>query len=178
MRGTGPDAAGAAAGTEDEEDAMTKATVKPPREYRARIKGFRQSASKARLVVDLVRGRNVAEALNILKFTHNRAARPIEESIRSAMANAVQVSNKENLGLDENALLISEARVDQGMSFSRFRPRSRGMAAPYKRYFCHFEVRLVRAEDAEKLKLYRQVRSQKKRVDRIADMKGLEVIGA
>ena len=157
---------------------MRKVGVKPPREFRARLNGFRQSATKARLVIDLIRGRNVVEALNILKFTPNRAARPIEETIRSAMANAVHTSNRDNLGLDESTLVITEARVDQGTAQSRFRPRSRGMAAPYTRRHCHYEIRLTRPEDAAALHLYRQIASQKKRVDRIKELHGLETTAA
>lgn len=156
---------------------MVKQSVKSPKQYSAVLRRFRQSPKKARLVADLVRGRNVRQALDILKFTHNRAARPLEKLLKSAMANAEQESLKANEALDANELMISEVAVDQSFTASRFRPASRGSAHPYRRYWCHFRVSLVHPEDIERLKLYRQIRSQKKRVDRVADLKGLEVTG-
>lgn len=157
---------------------MAKLTVKAPKTWNARLRGFRQSPQKARLVADMVRGLKVGQALNVLKFTHNRAARPVEETIRSAVANAVQESNRQNLGIEEDSLVIADIRVDQAMSFSRWRPRSRGMANPYTRYFCQISVSVAQERDLEPLKLYRQITSQKKRVDRIKDLKGLQVSGA
>jgi large subunit ribosomal protein L22 len=157
---------------------MAKLSVKPPKTWNARLRGFRQSPQKARLVADMVRGMKVGQALNVLKFTHNRAARPIEETVRSAVANAVQESNRTNLGLNEDDLVIAEIKIDQALSFSRWRPRSRGMANPYTRYFCQISVSVAQERDLESLKLYRQITSQKKRVDRIKDLKGLQVVGA
>jgi len=157
---------------------MAKMSVKAPKTWFARLRGFRQSPQKGRLVADLVRGMKVGPALSVLKFTHNRAARPIEETIRSAVANALHHSNRENLGVNEEDLVICEIRIDMAQSFSRWRPRSRGMANPYTRYFCQILVTVALEKDLEALKLYRQITSQKKRVDRIKDLKGLEVVGA
>ncbi len=133
-----------------------------PDVYTSSARGYRQSAQKARLVMDLIRGKTVGEALNILRFTHNRAARPIEKVIRSAAANAVHAANRENKTVDELALVVCDGRVDQGMAVSRWRPRSRGMANPYTRYYCHIAIGVVAAEDLEDLKRWRQVNRQKK----------------
>lgn len=149
---------------------MKKPKIKAPRSFDATHRGLRQSARKARLVMDMVRDKNVNEALDILKFTHNRAARHIERVIRSAMANAESASNRENLGLDAESLVVVEARVDQAAGLWRFRSRSRGSSAPVKRHFCHLLVKLSRAEDIAALKLYRRVASRKMRPDRIKDI--------
>jgi large subunit ribosomal protein L22 len=136
--------------------------LEKPKVHTASVRGFRQSAQKARWIIDLIRGKTVGAALNILKFTHNRAARPIEEVIKSAAANAVHAANRENETLSELELVICDARVDQGMAVSRWRPRSRGMANPYTRHYCHITIGLVAPEDVDALKFHRQVTSQKK----------------
>jgi len=157
---------------------MGKMQVKSPRQYEASFKRLRQSPKKAKLVMELVRGKNVVEALNTLKFTHNRAARHIEATIKSAMANAEDLSNRDNTGIDANSLVVCEARVEDSLRLKRWRPRSRGMANPMKRRYCHLRIKLIRPEDLEALKLYQKIQSQKMRVDRIKDLKGLEVVGA
>ncbi|NUQ35613.1 MAG: 50S ribosomal protein L22 [Planctomycetaceae bacterium] len=157
---------------------MSKTKVKAPLTFSATRKGLRQSARKARLVMTLVRGKHVPEALGILKFTHNRAARHIEKLINSAVANAENQSNRENLGIDGKELVICEAMVGDGFSFARWRSRSRGSASRYKRYFCNLYLKLCRPDDVDALKLYHTITSQKRRVDRIKDLKGLEVVAA
>ena len=87
-------------------------------------------AYKARLVIDLVRGKTVNDALNILRYKPQRAARMIEKVIRSAQANA------EDRGAS-GGFFISKAWVDEGFMMKRFRPRSRGGAAPYLRRRSH-----------------------------------------
>lgn len=154
-----------------------KVSVIAPRQFEATHRGYRQSAQKARLVMDLIRGKNVVEALNTLRFTPNRAAPHVAKVIRSAIANAENLSNKDSLGIDAESLVITEARVDKAFQFRRFRPRSRGMANPILRRFCHLHVKLGRPQDAEALKLFRTIVSQKRRVDRIKDLKGLEKAG-
>ena len=82
----------------------------------------RISPRKARLIADMVRGRDVQDALNILKFTHNRAASLVSKVLASAVANA---SEKD---ANVNALYVSEVRVDEGPTMKRFRPKDRGRA--------------------------------------------------
>ncbi|MCC8165082.1 MAG: 50S ribosomal protein L22 [Planctomycetes bacterium] len=90
-------------------------------------------AYKARLVIDLVRGKSVNDALNILRYKPQRAARMIERVIKSAQANA------EDRGA-EGQFYIAKAWVDEGFMMKRFRPRSRGGAAPYLRRRSHICV--------------------------------------
>ncbi|MCA8938478.1 MAG: 50S ribosomal protein L22 [Planctomycetes bacterium] len=157
---------------------MAKPAVKPPRLYESTYRGFRQSEKKARLVMDTIRGMNALRALDVLRFTQNRAARPIEKTIQSAIANAIDLANRDGISIDEGSLVVCEARVDQGFHLKRWRPRSRGMANPIHRRFCHFHIKLVAEQDLEALQLYRKIVSQKLRVDRIKDLKGLELVGA
>ncbi len=93
------------------------------------------SPRKARLVIDMIRGKEVSEALTILKFAPQRSAKLLYDVVRSAQANA------ENGGVDDvDALYVSKAWVDEGMRIKRWRPRSRGMAHPYKRRRSHLCV--------------------------------------
>ncbi len=88
---------------------------------------------KARLVIDLIRGKSVNEALNILRYKPQRAARMIEAVVKSAQANA------QDRGAD-GEFYISKAWVDEGFMMKRFRPRSRGGAAPYVKRRSHICV--------------------------------------
>ena len=91
------------------------------------------SASKARLVIDLVRGKPVDEALSLLKFQPQRSARMIEKVIASAAANAT------NLG-EEGELFVSKAWVDQSFFIARFRPRAKGRMFKVRHRRCHICV--------------------------------------
>ena len=88
---------------------------------------------KARLVVDLIRGKTVNEALDILRYQPQRAARMIERVVKSAQANAV------DRGADGD-FVVTRAWIDEGFVMKRFRPRSRGGAAPYLRRRSHICV--------------------------------------
>ena len=90
---------------------------------------------KARLVVDMVRGRNAAEALAILKFTPRSAARVVEQLLNSAVANAGQ----KELGEPES-LKISKAFVDGGPVLKRFQARAMGRGAPIKKRTSHITI--------------------------------------
>jgi len=94
----------------------------------------RISPRKARLVVDLIRGRNVDEADEILRFTNKRAATFIRQVLRTAVANA---DEKE---ADVDSLYVSEARIDQGPSQMRFQPKDRGRAFPIEKKTSHIIV--------------------------------------
>ncbi|MDR2392147.1 MAG: 50S ribosomal protein L22 [Planctomycetota bacterium] len=89
----------------------------------------------ARLVMDLIRGRPVNEALDILRYRPHRAARLIEKVVRSAQANA------EDQG-ETGKFYIERAWVDVGFALKRFRPRSRGGAASYQRRRSHICVEI------------------------------------
>ncbi len=72
----------------------------------AKTKHLKGSPRKARLVIDLIRGRNVARALAILKFTDKRAADPIAKTLRSAIANATNLAEKQNIAIDPDDLWV------------------------------------------------------------------------
>ena len=105
-------------------------------EARATAKYIRMSPQKARLVVDLIRGKNAGEAINILKFTKKRASHEIAKVLRSAISNAEQKS--ENLDVDR--LVVSRAFVSDGPRAKRIRPAPMGRAYRYQRRMSHITV--------------------------------------
>ena len=103
---------------------------------------IRVSPRKARLVIDLVRSRDINEALNILRFTPKYAARVVEKVLRSAIANAQQ-----NHGVkDIDSLFVKRAYVDTGPTVKRFRPRAMGRATPIKKRTSHLTIVLEERE--------------------------------
>ena len=98
-------------------------------EAQATLKYIRVSPQKARLVVDLIRGKRVAEALSILSFTKKHVTHEIQKVLHSAVANAEQKS--ENLDVDE--LVVSKAYVNEGPRQKRIRPAPMGRAYRYQR---------------------------------------------
>ncbi len=104
-------------------------------EARAVAKYIRMSPQKVRLVVDLVRGKRVEEARQILQYTRKYAADPVSKVLNSALANA-----KQNPNIDENILFVKEVFVDQGPSLKRWRARAQGRAASIKKRMSHITV--------------------------------------
>ncbi len=102
---------------------------------KAHARHVRLSPKKARLVLDLVRGRTVDEALAILQFTHKATSPVVIKLINSAIANAVN-----NQELDRESLYIAEIYANPGPTLKRFRPRARGSAAPFYRRTSHISV--------------------------------------
>ena len=94
----------------------------------AQLNNYRQSPRKVRLVADAVRGKKVKEVFPVLDNLSKRAAEPIKKLLKSAIANA---THNENLNKDE--LVISEIRVDEGVTLKRWRPRARGRAFPIRK---------------------------------------------
>lgn len=92
---------------------------------KAELKNYRQSPRKVRMVVDVVRGKKVKEALNILTVTTKRSSLPIKKLVESAIANA-----KHNFNLEAENLFIKEISVNEGVTAHRWMPRARGSAAP------------------------------------------------
>ena len=105
----------------------------------AKSKYIRQSPYKLRLVLNLIRGLPVSEALDILKFTKRKASDEITKVIQSAMANA-----ENNFGLNSNDLYISKAIADEGPTLKRFRPRARGRAGRINKRTSHLIIELAR----------------------------------
>jgi large subunit ribosomal protein L22 len=93
---------------------------------KAFLKNYRQAPRKVRLVADMVRGKNVAQAMTELNFTSRKAAPALVKLLKSAVANAKDLGGD----LAEDALFIKKITVDNGVTFTRYRPRARGRAAP------------------------------------------------
>ena len=94
----------------------------------------RISPRKARLIVDMIRGRDVQDALNVLKFSPNRASVMVSQVLTSAIANA----NEQEADLD--LLVVHEARVDPGPTIKRIRPKDRGRAHMILKRTSHISV--------------------------------------
>lgn len=101
----------------------------------AKLRHQRLSPQKARLVADLVRGKNALEALNMLKFTNKKAAIYIEKTLRSAIANA-----ENNLGMDVDKLYVSKIMIDKGPVLKRLMPRAMGRADIIRKPLAHITV--------------------------------------
>ena len=104
-------------------------------EAKAVAKYIRISPRKARQVVDLIRGKSVAEAYAILKFTPNKGAELVENVLKSAVANA-----EHNYDMNVDDLYVSKAYVDQGPSLKRFKPRAMGRADGIRKRTSHITV--------------------------------------
>lgn len=113
---------------------MTEATDEAPRAV-ARARYVPMSARKVRRVVDLVRGKHTGEALSILRFAPQAAARPVLKVVESAMANA-----ENNMALDRDTLVIQRIYVDEGKTLPRFRPRAQGRAYKIRKRTSHITV--------------------------------------
>ena len=118
---------------------------------RAVAKYIKGSPQKARLVIDLIRGRNVNEALSVLRVSNKRAAKPIEVTLRSAIANAEQKADQLNVAIDVDRLKVSNAVVDLGPTKYRRRPRPAPMGRAYRvlKRTAHLTVRV--SERPEKI---------------------------
>jgi large subunit ribosomal protein L22 len=98
---------------------------------RAKLRYLRVSPRKTRLVVDLVRGKGVEEAMNILTFTRRAASEPVRKLIMSAIANA------EAKNADVDRLYVNTITVDEGPTLRRFRPRAMGRATRINKRTSH-----------------------------------------
>src|SRR4030095_13551963 len=117
-------------------------------EATASAKYLRGSAQKARLVVDMIRGKDVNQALAILRFSKKRAASGIEKCMRSAIANANEAAEKSNISIDPDDLWVRTAFVDRGPTKNRrrVRPAPQGRAYREQRHFCHVPISLSNDE--------------------------------
>lgn len=107
-------------------------------EARAEARMVRMSAQKARLVIDLIRGRKAGEAITILRTTNKRIAPTVEKVLRSAIANA----ENRNTDLDVDSLIVTEAYVNEGPRMKRVRPAPMGRAYRYQRRTSHIVVKV------------------------------------
>jgi len=116
-------------------------------EVKATAKYIRTSAQKAGLVMDLIRGKRAAEAIAILRFTKKAIAKDIEKTLRSAIANAVLVAERnEKRRLDEDDLYVSACFADQGPSQKRVRPAPMGRAYRVIKRTTHLTVKVAERE--------------------------------
>ncbi len=132
----------------------------------AKTKNLKGSPRKARLVIDLIRGRNVSQALAILKFTDKRAAEPIEKTLRSAIANATYLAEQQNIAIDPDDLFVKSCFVDMGphKHRRRMRPAPQGRAYREQRHYCHITVLVSsdKPEEVKKAKPKKQVKAEPK----------------
>jgi large subunit ribosomal protein L22 len=101
------------------------------------VRGVRVSAQKARLVADLIRGKPVAHAINILTFTPKKSAGIIKKALESAIANA-----EHNDGVDIDDLMVKTIYVDKGESLKRFDARAKGRGVKIEKQTCHIVVKV------------------------------------
>src|SRR5438876_9253859 len=118
---------------------------------RASAKYLRGSPQKARLVIDMIRGKNVNAALAILRYSNKRAALGIEKCVKSAIANANEAAEKANVSVDPDDLWLKAAYVDDGPTKSRrrLRPAPQGRAFRQQRHFCHVTILLSSDQPGE-----------------------------
>ena len=114
---------------------------------RASARAIRMSASKARVVLDLIRGLDVVSADQVLQFTEREAARVVRKVLASAVANAVN-----NDGLDAETLFVRACYADEGPTMRRFSPRARGRATRINKRTCHITI-VVDSLDDDTLKI-------------------------
>ena len=104
-------------------------------EVKATAKTLRIPPRKARLVIDLIRGKNADEAAAILRFTPNVAAEAMAKVLKSAVANAVN-NNK----MDEEKLYVKTCYVNEGVTLKRFMPRAKGSASAIHKRTSHITI--------------------------------------
>lgn len=107
-------------------------------ETQAVLRGARLSAQKGRLIADLIRGKSVAEALDILTFSPKKGADLVKKVLESAIANA-----EHNNGADVDELTVSTVFVDEGMTMKRIRPRAKGRADRILKRSSHITIKVA-----------------------------------
>ena len=117
------------------------------REYRAEAKFQRVSPQKARLVLDLIRGRGVQEALETAAFTKKRIAPVVHKLLTSAVDNARFLAGEQGIDLDVDRLYVKRALANDGPRMKRIRPAPMGRAYRYQRRLAHLVVSVAERED-------------------------------
>lgn len=142
---------------------------------------LRGSAQKARLVVDMIRGKDVNKALAILRYSSKRASNLIEKCMRSAIANANEAAEKANVAIDPDDLWVKTAFVDRGPTKGRrrVRPAPQGRAYREQRHFCHVTILLSNdARPEPKTKLPGDGKTVEAKPAKLAESKGRRRGGA
>src|SRR6201997_525315 len=112
-------------------------------EFRAQTRFVRVSPQKARLVLELIKGRRVEDALNTLAFNKKRIAAKVEKLLRSAVENANYMSTEKNVDVDLDSLYVKHAVANDGPRMKRIRPPPMGRAYHYVRRISHLEIVLA-----------------------------------
>jgi len=118
---------------------MANNVILTPR-ARAIQRTARQSPYKMRLVIDQIRGKSVNEALALLKFSKKHAAKQIEKTLSSAVANAEYKARESNDPIDVDTLFVIHAVVNEGPSLKRFMPAAQGRATPIRKRTSHVDI--------------------------------------
>jgi large subunit ribosomal protein L22 len=127
---------------------MAKAVAEKIREFRAEAKFQRTSPQKAKLVLDLIKGLRVEQALNTVHFSTKRMAPVIEKVLRSAIQNATYVSQEQGLDVDVDNLYVKTAVANEGPRMKRIRPAPMGRAFRYQRRLAHIIVTVAEKKSA------------------------------
>lgn len=115
-------------------------TATDAREFRAEVRFHRTSPQKAKLVLDMIKGQRVEQALNTLMFARKRIAPVVEKALRSALQNANYLSQEQGLDLDLDRLFVKQAVANEGPRMKRIRPAPMGRAYRYQRRLAHIVV--------------------------------------
>ncbi len=118
-------------------------------EFRAEARFLRGSPQKARLVLELIKGRRVEDALSVLTFTKKGCAPDIEKVLRSALKNADYLSQEKGLEVDLDRLYVKRAVANEGPRMKRVRPAPMGRAFRYQRRMAHIEILLAERGSAQ-----------------------------
>jgi large subunit ribosomal protein L22 len=130
----------------------------------------RQSPYKMRLVIDQIRGKDVNEALGLLKFSKKHAAKQIEKVLNSAVANAEFKSRETSESVDVDTLYIKHAIVNEGPALRRFMPAAQGRATPIRKRTSHVEIVLDARE--EKVRVARSTRAPERSTKQASSTRG------
>lgn len=112
-------------------------------EFRAQARFMRVSPQKARLVLNLIKGQKIENALNTLAFTKKRVAATVEKLLRSAVENANYLSTEKGIDVDVDNLYVKQAVANDGPRMKRIRPAPMGRAFRYVRRIAHIELVLA-----------------------------------
>src|SRR5580698_6763431 len=118
------------------------------REFRAEARFQRVSPQKARLVLELIKGRRVEEALNTVAFTKKSVAPLVEKVLRSALQNANYLSQEQGLDVDVDNLYVKSAVANEGPRMKRIRPAPMGRAYRYQRRLAHIVISVAERKRA------------------------------
>ena len=115
----------------------------------ARVRHIRVTPTKARRVVNMIRGKQAQEALAILKFAPQGASEPVYKLVASAISNARVKADASNSFLDEQDLFVSSAFVDEGTTLKRFQPRAQGRAFQILKRTSHITIVLATPDEVD-----------------------------